>query len=291
MPVIFKSDYEKESELQMNQMGSVNNESLSTVNISLLEINTQLSDIAKEVANITVDTTPLSGTAFADATANTITLVGHGLTAGIPIEFIAGTGVIPSGLVADAIYYVYNVIGNTFQLVPLVESTSVIDITSTGTAGFQIKRNDTAFVQITGLDITAHNGEYDIYVYQKLATVASTTNWVLELKINLNAVNNVVMSGNNGISNVMELFGWTVLINKKYIRAAGKINIKFIPSFGYFLKSDVGGHSIAGDNSILSISNNQAGYTTLTDNLTSITISKVGSWICNGSRIIIKRVK
>lgn len=108
-------------------------------------------DTKKAMGNIVSDTTYnnswISGTPTVDPATNTFTLPGHGLANNVPVEFDAGTGVLPGGLsqynsdIYGGTYYnAINVVGDTFQVTDTVGGTTPVDILSAGIAGWRIRK-------------------------------------------------------------------------------------------------------------------------------------------------------
>ena len=99
------------------------------------------------VSDTTYNAPWLAGTPSVVPATGVITLVGHGLSNTFPVEFDAGTGVLPTGILpynSDALggmyYNVINVVGDTFQICATVGGTVAVLPSTAGTAGWRIRR-------------------------------------------------------------------------------------------------------------------------------------------------------
>lgn len=149
------------------------------------------------VADQTFNAPWIAGTPTADAGTDFITLTGHGLANGDPVEFDAGSGVLPGGIVAynDDVsapagpgghyYNIIGVSGDTFQICDTVGGAVAVDITSAGTAGWRVRKAGNYPIIVTGLDLNAHL-EYDVYFFWGLAKL-TTAGVNLYCRLNANA--------------------------------------------------------------------------------------------------------
>lgn len=79
------------------------------------------------------------GTVVADATANTLTLVRHGLVDGSRVQFTTSAADLPAGLSASTDYYVRDVTLDTFKVAATLGG-AVVDITDAGTGTHKVVR-------------------------------------------------------------------------------------------------------------------------------------------------------
>lgn len=75
-----------------------------------------------------------------DATADTLTAVGHGLTAGEEImATVDAGGTLPGGISGSAIYYAASLTADTFKLSTTADGLTIVDITSTGSGTIRLR--------------------------------------------------------------------------------------------------------------------------------------------------------
>ena len=101
-----------------------------------------------------------SGTPSIDPSTGIITLTGHGFSGNDAIEFGAGTGAVPTGILAydstvhwSTYYNVINVSGDTFQITNTLDGSTPVVPSDAGTAGWQIRSGQMTSLQVTGLDL------------------------------------------------------------------------------------------------------------------------------------------
>jgi hypothetical protein len=132
-----------------------------------------IGDVARKL-NILSDTTYnadwIAGTASVDASTNVITLVGHGLVNTDAIEFDAGTGALPEGILqynadtgANNYYNVIQMSGDTFKICDTVGGATELDITSAGTAVWRIRKAGVSSITISELAL-ATDIQYEIFI-------------------------------------------------------------------------------------------------------------------------------
>jgi hypothetical protein len=139
----------------------------------------------KIVADQTYNASWIAGTATVDPATDIFTLAGHGLTNNDPIEFDVGTGALPAGISAynvDTIggeyYNVINVSGDTFQITATPGGSTPVDVTSTGTAGWKIRKAFISTINASGLILDSHL-EYDILVLARMVKFTATAQTLL----------------------------------------------------------------------------------------------------------------
>lgn len=138
------------------------------------------------VADVTLDGAWKDG-ATVDAGADTITFAaGHGLVDTDAIEFRANTGALPGGISdylsgasrsgLDGWYCnVHSGSGNVFKLTNTPGTTTPIDITSAGTAGWQWRKAGAALITVAGIDLDAHK-EYSILMLVSMVRRSDASN-------------------------------------------------------------------------------------------------------------------
>lgn len=175
--------------------------------------NVLIGDLANKL-NILSDTTYnadwIAGTPAANAGTNVITLVGHGLVNTDAIEFDAGTGALPTGILqynadtgANNYYNVIQMSGDTFKICATVGGATEVDITSTGTAGWRIRKAGVLSITISGLSL-ATDLQYEIFIKTGFA------------KRGVGAISNAYKLNNDNSQRVfgaLQQFGYAPAIN------------------------------------------------------------------------------
>jgi hypothetical protein len=113
---------------------------------TMADIANKVNTLGEDVSDETFNAPWKSGTPTIDPATGIITLADHGFNNKDPIEFDAGTGVLPTGILpyncdANGGMY-YNVIAidaNTFKITSTLGSTTALIPTDAGTAGWKIR--------------------------------------------------------------------------------------------------------------------------------------------------------
>jgi hypothetical protein len=77
------------------------------------------------------------GTVTASASTNLITWASHGRSANDPVMFKVSGGALPAPLMADVVYFVRSIVGDTFRVARTQADTYLIDLTSDGSGTIQ----------------------------------------------------------------------------------------------------------------------------------------------------------
>jgi hypothetical protein len=120
------------------------------------------------VKDVTFNNDWKSGTPSIDTSTGVITLTGHGFSNTDAVEFGAGTGVLPTGILSydsvagwNTYYNVINATTDTFQITDVISGTTPVIPSDAGTAGWQVRSGQLVHTQLDGLNI-ANDKAYEI---------------------------------------------------------------------------------------------------------------------------------
>lgn len=252
-------------------------------------------EINKVILDVTIDAVWRVGPLTYDSATQTFTYVNHGYINGFPVEFDAGTGVLPSGILPynsdelGGMYYnIINATANTFQITSTVGGTVPVSTTNNGTTGFKIR---SAAVDITTSIITGLNLdqdiEYDVYIYLafcKFATLGST------LFFRLNGVSTMKYFDSNNTTFGSSVMVITPTVTSKYANSYLKINIRKLDTNKVLINSSLNGQQSADKITATSLIKDVGAFVISNSNITSILIGSMDANILrgrSGTRVVI----
>ena len=159
----------------------------------------------KPLGSVTITNTKWTGEQItADATANTITIIGSGLANGDRVVFVPLIGdysVVPTAIRPGYAYYVVGVVEDAFQ-VSLTSGGAAVDFTSAGTsASYQIEK-----VTINSIDITGLTTDSCRLILSGGISGVS----VIDLRLRVNGITSAIYMPNNTsesiLTNTIQLF-------------------------------------------------------------------------------------
>lgn len=209
---------------------------------ALQEAGAQLAQITPKdtvVSDNTYNAAWITGTWTADNTTDTlICSADHGLVAGNPVSFGAGTGALPAGIAAEPdFYYVESAPTTKTIKIKATYNGAALNITDDGTVGWQIRL---AYVlnSSQSLDFSLYS-EIDMYTNFEYIPLGATGTGYPYLAILPNTTRALLNHANAyGASNEI---GLTPTTSKKYVKLPTRINIKKIAASLYHIQIFIAG--------------------------------------------------
>jgi len=256
------------------------------------DLTTQLAQIAPKdtvVSDNTYNAAWITGTWTADNTTDTlICSVDHGLVAGNPVSFGAGTGALPAGIAAEPdFYYVESAPTTKTIKIKATYNGAALNITDDGTTGWQIRF---AYVSAPGqsLDFSLYS-EVDIYSNFEFIPLGSTGTGYPFIRIAPNTTR-ILLNHANAYANAYEV-GLLPTTTKKYVKLPTHINIRKIATALYHIQIHVAG--LYSDNLNMSTPTAYTGYYSGTVSVADITavtlVEAYTSRVKNGARYVVVR--
>jgi hypothetical protein len=174
-----------------------------------LKSNLATYNVATPIFDTTFSASSIAGVPTADFETNTITLAGHGITNNMPLVFQVGTGVLPSGLNANDVYFTIGATTDTLQ-VSLTKAGAAVSLGTNGTEGWTFKKAGVLTLPITGLSLE-QGYEYEVRYVQKNIPMNALNMYT---RFTLEGATSIF--GNSSVASTNELLFSSTTTTKKY---------------------------------------------------------------------------